>query len=160
MKQSCMNLKIEEALKNTDIVKIMHKASNSFSEKLDKDEIYTCEVNALWKALKNFDATRNTKFTTYLYRGVVIECLKSLKFNSKHSAKNKSLLHNNIPSKVDSNLIFSIVDELETEEERDLIIDKYMNLTIQEMAEKREYSRETVRKKLKNIYAKIRESHN
>jgi DNA-directed RNA polymerase specialized sigma24 family protein len=69
-------------------------------------------------------------------------------------------LHDNIQGKHQSSLMFDIINELESDEERDLIIDKYMNLTIQEMAQKREYSRETVRKKLKNIYAKIRESYN
>lgn len=160
MTNSCMNIKIEEALKNNDIVKIMHKAASSFLKKLDADEIHTCKINALWKSLKNFDASKNTKFTTYLYRGVVIECLKSLKFNNKHNPKNKSVLHDNIQGKHQSSLMFDIINELESDEERDLIIDKYMNLTIQEMAQKREYSRETVRKKLKNIYAKIRESYN
>ena len=48
-----MNEKIEEALENSDIVNIMNKASGSFYSQLDRDEIRTCQLNALWKALCN-----------------------------------------------------------------------------------------------------------
>ena len=58
-------------------------------------------------------------------------------------------------SNEDNHVLFDILDELEDEEEKSLIIDKYSNLTISEMAEKRNSNRETTRKKLKNICAKI-----
>lgn len=55
----------------------------------------------------------------------------------------------------ENNILFEILDCLNTDEEKDLIMDKYSNMTINEMAEKRNYSRETVRKKLKKIYQKL-----
>ena len=145
--------KIEEALKDNDILKIMNKASNSFFKQLDQDEIYTCQLNALWNGFRNFNPNMNTKFTTYLYNGVYIECLKQLKFKNKSKKCNKKL-HDNM-SFSENNILFEILDCLNTDEEKDLIMDKYSNMTINEMAEKRNYSRETVRKKLKKIYQKL-----
>ena len=145
--------KIEEALKDNDILKIMNKASNSFFKQLDQDEIYTCQLNALWNGFRNFNPNMNTKFTTYLYNGVYIECLKQLKFKNKSKKCNKKL-HDNMSFR-ENNILFEILDCLNTDEEKDLIMDKYSNMTINEMAEKRNYSRETVRKKLKKIYQKL-----
>jgi DNA-directed RNA polymerase specialized sigma24 family protein len=147
--------KIENALQDQNITKVMNKASFRFTNQLDSDSIYTCQLNALWKALVKFDPSRNVKFTTYLYNGVFIECLKEAKFHAKHTKFNCKKLHSNIMSNEDNHVLFDILDELEDEEEKSLIIDKYSNLTISEMAEKRNSNRETTRKKLKNICAKI-----
>jgi len=156
--ENCINVRIESAMKNTDITKIMHKASSKFIRSLDPDIIYTCEINALWKSLLNFKPEKNTKFTTYLYKGVIIECLKALKFEKKSNLCSKSLHENIALADTEDSFMFEILDELETEEEQELIIDKYKNLTIQEMSSKRAYSRETVRKKLKKIYSKLSEN--
>lgn len=141
---------MENALKSNDIQKIMSRACRSFSRELDSDEIYTCKINALWKCLKNFNPDKKAKFTTYLYQGVYIECLKELKFKNK-SRKNKCKLHDNLPKLNSDILLVDILDELKNPEDRDLIVDKMSNMTIEEMANKRPYSRETVRKKLKKI---------
>ena len=44
-----LDLKIQKAMSDVDIVNIMHKASKKFEKSLDEDEIYTCHLNALWK---------------------------------------------------------------------------------------------------------------
>jgi len=151
--------KIESALNNKDIVKIMHKASRSFNSALDIDEIYTCQLNALWKSFKNFKPDFGTKFTTYLYNGVYIECLKELKFKQKSSRCSKKL-HNNISSTNADLLTIDIMDEVLDQEEFDLLHDKICNMTINEMSSKRDYSRETVRKKLKKISNRIKDKFN
>ena len=151
----CINTKIENALLNKDITNIMHKASKSFSGQLDEDEVYTCQINALWKCFLNFKPEKEVKFTTYLFNGVRIECIKQLKFNQKLSSRTRSLIYNNTPDHNDSILRIDLMDEAENQEELDLMQDKISNMTIQEMSEKRTYSRETVRKKLKKISKKI-----
>lgn len=157
-KNNSLNIEMEAAMRDSDITNIMHKASAKFIRTLDSDTIYTCEINALWKSLVNFKPEKRTKFTTYLYRGVVIECLKAVKFENKNAAHNKQL-HDNLSSKKSNhNLMFELLDELETEEEKELLRDKYSNMTIQEMADTRTYSRETVRKKLKKVYTKLSDS--
>ena len=152
----CINTEIEKALSDKNIIKIMNKASNSFKKQLDSDSIYTCQINALWKAFVNFKPEKKTKFTTYLYNGVFIECIKELKFINKSKANKK--LHNNIPKDNIDYLIVDILDELKSEEDKSLIIDKINNLTIEEMAKKRNSNRETTRKKLNKAINKVKKS--
>lgn len=146
---------IETALANPDITKLMNSACKSFKNELDCDEIYTCKINALWKCMKNYNPNKNTKFTTYLYQGIYIECLKELKFKQK-SRRCNGKLHENIPKHNSDILMVDILDEVDNEEDKNLLIDKISNLTIKEMSEKRTYSRETARKKVKKITDKIK----
>lgn len=152
--------KMENALKDKNIVKIMNKSSQRFRNQLDSDTIYTCQINALWKCFLNFKPEKNVKFTTYLFNGVFIECLKEIKFKNKHDRFTTGKLHNNITKKNTTQLLIDILDEAQSEEEKSLLIDKYNNLTIKEMAEKRNSNRETVRKKLKKIMNRISKNIN
>lgn len=146
---------IEVALADPNIKKVMSAACKTFKNELDCDEIYTCKINALWKCLKNFKPNKNTKFTTYLWQGVYIECLKELKFKQK-SRRCNGKLHDNIPKHNSDILMVDILDEVDNQEDKDLLLDKISNLTIKEMSEKRPYSRETARKKIKKITNKIK----
>lgn len=151
----CIDTKIENALKDKNIVKIMNKASYTFRNQLDSDIIYTCQINALWKAFKNFKPEKSTKFTTYLYNGVYIECIKEVKFLNKFNRLSGRKLHDNIVDNDDNFLFMQIMDELTDEEERDIILDKISKMTINEMSKKRNINRETMRKKLKSIVSKL-----
>ena len=151
METNALNAKIEKALKDKDITKIMNKASKRFNNTLDKDSIYTCQINALWKSFLNFKPNKNTKFTTYLYRGVFIECLKEVKFLNK-SKPCSGKLHDNLYSRGDdSSLMFEILDEIDSDEDREIVLDRVSKMTINEIAQKNGVSRETVRKKLKKV---------
>lgn len=152
-----MNTKITRAMNDPNIVKIMNKASKSFTTKLDEDSIHTCHINALWKSFVNYKPEHNTKFTTYLYKGVVIECIKELKFLSKSSKCTE--IHNNIPSKQPNYYFDELLEYLDTDEEKSILLERLANCTIQEIAINRGYSRETARKKLKKIYQKIRTNY-
>tara|TARA_B100001559_G_C16490852_1_gene618382 strand:- start:596 stop:1066 length:471 start_codon:yes stop_codon:yes gene_type:complete len=145
-----LNTKIEQALNNKDIVKIMNKASQRFNSQLDRDTIHTCQINALWKSFVNFKPEKNTKFTTYLYNGVFIECLKEIKFINK-SKKCTGKLHKNMVGRSEDGLLTDVLDELESDEEKSLILDRISKMTINEIAKKHGVSRETIRKKLKKI---------
>ncbi|NBP15385.1 hypothetical protein EBU95_13455 [bacterium] len=79
MKNIVANIDFEKAIKNKDYVKIMNKASQRFRNQLDADIINSCQLTALWKALQAFDSSKNVKFTTFLYKGVFIECMKEIK---------------------------------------------------------------------------------
>lgn len=142
-------------MSDKNITNIMHKASKSFCGHLDEDELYTCQINALWKCFLNFKPEKNVKFTTYLFNGVRIECIKQLKFNEKLSKRTRSLIYNTVPDSDNSTLMIDLLDEAENEEELELMKDKISNMTIQEMSDKRTYSRETVRKRLKKISKKL-----
>lgn len=148
---------IEKALNNKDIIKIMNKAASKFRSQLDKDTIYSCQLYALWKSLLNYKPEKNTKFTTYLFYGVFVECLKNIKFIEKHKKICNRKLHNNINDNTNS-ILLEILDEARNDYEKELIIDKYSNLTIKEMATKRKSNRETVRKQLINIFSRIQKN--
>ena len=159
MNKKQMDQKISEMLNNSDIVKVMKKASSKFNKQLTSEEMYTSEINALWRAIVNFKPEKNTKFTTYLYRGVTIDCIKQVKFKEKLSKKATGKLHGNIPCKLSNHAVSEILDEADNEYDREILMDKLSNLTILEMAQKRNISRETVRLQAKKIFENIRKRH-
>jgi hypothetical protein len=149
-----LNDKIVAAMDNKDIVNIMNKACKRFANQLDTDTLHSCKLNALWKSFMYFKPEKNTKFTTYLYNGVFIECLKEIKFKNKYQKFNGKL-HDNIVKNSDPYLIIDIMDELKTSDERELFLDRLSNMTIEEMAKKRKSNRETTRKKLNKMITNL-----
>lgn len=149
----CINTKIENALKDINILKIMNKASRRFKNQLDKDTIKTCQLNALWKTFLNHDPTKGAKFTTYLYSGVFIECMKEIKFKQK-TDRNTGKLHNNITDHRNQYFMTDILDEL-NDEEKSIILDRFSNMTIAEIAQKYNKNRESTRRKIHKIFQKL-----
>lgn len=148
-----MNTKIETALKDINIVKIMNKASKRFKNQLDKDTIKTCQLNALWKTFVNHDPLKGAKFTTYLYNGVFIECMKEIKFSQK-SLKNSGKLHDNIKENKNQYLIIDMMDEL-SEDEKIIFLDRLSNMTIAEMSKKYNKNRESTRRQMHKVLQKV-----
>ena len=140
-----MDAKIEKALKDANIQNIMNKAAGSFRGQLDDDEIHTCQINALWKALLNYNEKRAAKFTTYLYSGVRIECIREVKFNKRKHQR----LHSGLAENRDHFLAVDIMDELEHCPDKELLVDKMKNFTIKEIAQRQGCNRETVRRRIK-----------
>lgn len=151
----CMNTKIENALKDENILKIMNKASKRFKNQLDADSIKTCQLNALWKTFLNHDPNRGAKFTTYLYKGVFIECMKEIKFSQKTKSFGK--LHDNITSNIDYTFLIDLMDEFPNAEDRNLIQDRLENMTISEISNKHGKNRETVRRKIHKLAESIKD---
>jgi flagellin-specific chaperone FliS len=146
----CIDKKIENALNDRDINNIMNHACKNFVKQLDKDEIYTCKINALWKCFLNFKPEKQCKFTTYLYKGVYIECLKAVKFINKNKATAK--LHPSIKAPQNTNeLMVDLMDEANSSFEANLIIDKISKMTNEELSNKYGLGKETIRKKVKKI---------
>ena len=151
----CINTKIEKALLDKDIDNIMHKATKPFLNQLDEDDIYTCKINALWKSFLNFNPKFGTKFTTYLYSGVYIECLKVVKFLEK--SKKFVPLHEGITTESHSEkLLIDILDEANNSQEQEMILDKAARMTNKELSEKYSFGKETMRKKIKKMTGKFR----
>lgn len=149
---------IEEALESKEVQKVMHKASSRFTRQLDVDTLQSCHMVALWRAMEKFDFSRGTKFMTYLYKCVFVECLKEAKFINKGRKLEQRKLHDNIEAtRNDPSLtLVDIMDEISNEEEAELLRDKLANKTIAEMAESRNVSRETVRRQLNTLKARLR----
>jgi type VI protein secretion system component Hcp len=154
MENVCMNQQIENALKDDNIVKIMNKAAKRFRNQLDKDIINSCQLNALWKTFVNHEPSKGAKFTTYLYNGVFIECMKEIKF-SKKMERFSGKLHDNIPENKNQFLMTDIFDEL-SDEDKQFFIDRLSNMTIAEMSEKHNTNRESARRKMHKIIKNLR----
>ena len=161
MNDQGLNTRIEEALSNRHYQKVMNKAAQKFRKALDPDTVYTCQLNALWHSLESFDPKFKVKFTTYLHKGVFIECIKALKFANRHRRLTQSKLHDNIVCNKQSSqaAMVDLMDEIDTADDKDLLMDRIAGKTISEMAETRNVSRETVRKRVNKIAKNIREKY-
>jgi predicted DNA-binding protein (UPF0251 family) len=148
-----VNEKIERDMKDEDLVRIMNKASMSFSNQLSFDEISTCHINAMWKAHEHYDPKFGTLFLTYLYKGVQIECLRELKFKQKH--QNFKPMHANICDKREYGFRLELEEEIDLLPNKDMVRDKLSGLSVKEIAEKFGLNRETTRRKIKKSLARL-----
>jgi hypothetical protein len=156
MNNTDINEKIENALKDENILKIMNKAARRFMNQLDRDIIYTCQINALWKTFLNHEPSKGAKFTTYLYNGVFIECMKEIKFVQK-SKRTGGKLHNNIAEHSNQFLFMDIMDELKNPLDKEIFLDRLSNMTIAEIAKKHNINRESTRRKMHKILKSIKQ---
>ncbi len=105
---------------------------------------------ALWKSLEKHDDTKGLKFSTYFYRGVVIECLIQQKANTGPKKMFNLISGQNlVDHRLDPCEMIDAADEIEFDDDCDLLSDKYLyNMTTREIAEKREMPVGAVRNKI------------
>ena len=152
MTNNTLNSDIEKALKNQDYRKVMMKATSKFSRTLDQDTLETCQLHGLWRSLESYDAKYNVKFTTYLFKGVFIECVKAAKFQKRHLRYAGRTMHNNVAQQDQGDLaMVDLQDEIDHSSDPDMLRERASGNTISEIAESRSISRETVRKRLKRM---------
>lgn len=169
-------MNIDEKLKDEDLMRIARSAANSFSPVLSQDEIESCILTALWKATDKYDNNSKTKFSTFLYNGVKMECLTQRKFNLSHRNKNNRdnnskkvyplrfmstatgrssrasevTSKNNIEDPHNYIETVDMIDEIKNLSDPDLVFDRfYKNMSIKEIAQKRGVCGETIRIRLK-----------
>ena len=158
MKREILNDKIEAALKDQDIIALTKSVTRSYRKSLSEDEIKSCILNALSRSISNFDPRKNSKFTTYLHKGLRIECLTQIK-------KNKPLLKfsNKSLSKVDDKsetqmAMIEVMDEIGRLKDGHLVVDKYLNnYTLVEIGDKNGLHAESVRVKIKKTIETLRD---
>jgi len=159
--QIMQDLNVEElglGVTEKDVICIIKKACASFIKSLSREEICTCCLNGLWKAITKYKVGSKCKFTTYLYKGVVMECLTQKKFNAnKHSSKQ---IHSNIPMEFNEFMAIDMVDEINNRcQDPDIILDRYYkNMTIREIAKNKGVCGETIRIKIKKNLKKLSKS--
>lgn len=144
-----MNDKIEKALKDANLQGIMNKAASTFTRQLNQDEIYTCKINALWKSLTHWDASRKTKFSTYLFNGVKYECIREVKFKRKDKATGGKDLDKTIASLDNHVAEIDLYDEIDNLPHAGLIKDRAKSFTINEIAQRHDINRESTRRRIK-----------
>ena len=149
-----MSKKIDKYLNDPDVMSIAYSAASSFSPSLSKDEIQSCILNALWRAMNRYNKRNKIKFTSYLHNGVVFECLSQRKFNK---TKKLSNLHDSIEDNQDPVAEIDMMDAIHAKcEDPTLVVDRfYKNMTIKELAKDRGVCGETIRIRLKKNLDKL-----
>jgi DNA-directed RNA polymerase specialized sigma subunit len=147
-------MKVEDILKDQDCLSIAKKAAIPFSGVLSQDEINYCITNAAWNSVKSYDSEKNAKLTTFLYKGVVIECTKQLKSNT---GKNRNLSLGHLTS--DSFLLedrsnhaesLDLIDEVKNCEDPDIMYGRFFeNKTLKELAKEKKLTKEAIRLRIK-----------
>lgn len=152
---------------------IMGKAAMPFTSILTPDEIESCKKKAIWRSLINYDPNMNTKYATYLYRGVFLECRSSASFVMKH--RKKSVKSKN---KVKEVRIFEVdklgseftmreslpmvdrialMDEIDSLEDGHILIDFYLNgLSYDEIAVKNNIQKSEVTQRKSKVLRKLK----
>ena len=157
MKREILNDKIEAALKDQDIIALTKSVTRSYRKSLSEDEIKSCILNALSRSISNFDPRKNSKFTTYLHKGLKIECLTQIKKNKpllKFSTKSLSKIDDKSETQM---MIIEVMDEIDRLKDGHLVVDKYLNnYTAKEIAIKNGIHPETVRIKIKKTLESLR----
>ena len=152
-----MEAQLKKVLEDKETMNIANYAASGYSSSLTKDEIENCIYNAVWNALDKFDESKGAKFSTFLHRGVRLQCQKRLNFNNRYKTTNyyeDSVSHkfsSNLKNQIYSqDLKFEIKDEIENCEDPDILYDRYYNnMTLTEIANKKNTSYETIRNKIK-----------
>ncbi len=82
MKNSVTNSDYDTAFASEDNLKMMQAATKKYRGILDREDLKSCKMIGLWKALGEFDENLGVKFTSFLYNVVRNECRKRLRQNA------------------------------------------------------------------------------
>lgn len=152
--------KVQELLKNDDIRKVAFKAASSFKNCLTEEEIENCVMNAVWKASQRYNTDKSKcKFTTFLHKGVLFECLSTRKFNRNNlwSLDKYDYNGNKLQDNFNGFNRVDMLDQISMCDDPDLIYDRfYNNMTIKEIAKDRGVCGETIRIRLEKNLKKIK----
>jgi len=154
---------------------IMGKAAVPFCTILTPDEIESCKKKAIWRSLINYNPSMNTKYATYLYRGVFLECRSSASFVMKHrkkSVKSKKKTKEVRIIQIDnlgSDFVVketlpmadkvALMEEINSLEDGHILIDFYLNgLSYDEIAVKNGIQKSEVTQRKSKVLRKLRKS--
>jgi len=158
MKQESLNTKIKKTLKDPNVNGIVRSVTSKFKNCLSQDELEGCALNAVSDALKSYDPSKKSKFTTYLHRGLQIQCLTQVKKNTPIKRGRHPYAKSNIDLSFElKTQIIEVLDELKYTKDGDMVIQKFlMGYTNKEIAQKKGVHPETVRIKIKNTIERLR----
>ena len=143
--------KIENYLKNPDVVNIMNAVSNKYSKSIDFDEIDSIKMLTLWKCIEKYDPDRGAKFTSYLYQQLSFAFKNELKKKKQMWYRDNAqidIISNNDDH--DSHIEFRDTISGLPEDVSTILRQRFLgNMTMVEIAKANGYSRETARRRLK-----------
>tara|TARA_R110002051_G_scaffold319489_1_gene403624 strand:- start:136 stop:654 length:519 start_codon:yes stop_codon:yes gene_type:complete len=156
----------KEALENLDNIRIINSVCSRYTNIIPTDELHRCKLISLWEALKAFDPEGGKKFTSFLYTRVDWECKKEvsniIKHNSRHAQVNDEILPvlGKIESDTKSSGEVDIKDTINTlpDHFQKVLYQRFFErLTMEEIANNNNYSRETARRHIINALKKLEE---
>lgn len=145
---------INEALENLDNKKIIKKVANKYKDRLSRDELDSCAINAVWLTLQNHKAEFGTKFTSSLYRHMTWECMNAIKAN-RHQ-----YMLTDIPEGISETPDNSFTKEMLhrlTKKQRELIEERFfLGMTYKEIASKHSWSKAGAKNAVDRILDELR----
>ena len=150
-------MKFEEVLKNEDCVSIMNSITKRYRGLIDKEEMKSFKLEAAWEASEKYDPhhPNQMKFTTFLGNCLKFKIL--LYIRSKKIKRHEPM--QNMADHKQDNSLFEIMDCLNSSE-KELFTQKYIyNYSTQEIADKNNTSRQTMKVRLDKIKRKIAEHY-
>lgn len=138
--------------------KILNKACFKYRGIIPDDDIQSCQMVALWRALESFDSLAGKKFTTYLYDGVV-QCCRS--WLEEYNRNKRIPIESNFISIIPEDDTPDIDEWLECLEESDKTLLKQrfiMKMTLKEIAQLNTCTPEAIRKRIKKAIRLVKEN--
>lgn len=155
------NQDFETALKDVDNVRIVKSVTIKFSKRLGASVSKQCGYIALWNSLKDFDPSKDCKFSTYLYRVTFWTCLNEIRFNNKEKYRTNmdvEFIQNSHTSRKFKNSDISTEEICSSisEAESNLIKSRYIHRnTLKEITNNTGMPEKKIRAGLKGIISKI-----
>jgi len=148
----------EEVLRSEDCVSIMNSVAKRYKGLISSDEIKSFKLESAWEASEKYDPNHPSKmkFTTYLANCLKFKILLYLR--SKKIKKNRPM-----KDKEDSKDYTFFTDMIDclTSEEKNIFTLKYVeNYSTQEVADKYNISRQSMKNRLNKIKIKLAEHYN
>jgi len=163
------NFTFDELINNNEVQNIGYKAALKFKKQLNKEEIDSCFMIALWKACEtynpDYDKEKIASFYTYFYKGVLFECMKLLKVNNSYIENIKKVKSSNNSNKIKDIYNqrdfadFEIFDLFPNKNDHDLIFKRFWeNKTLKEISKEYNVSAQSIKKRLTKILNTVKKS--
>ena len=163
MKKKVTEEEFKEALENLDNIRIINSVCCKYMNIIPLDELHRCKLISLWEAMKAFDPEGGKKFTSFLYTRVDWECKKQVSHILRHRNRHAQINDEIFPmlGKAEDHRmeidIKDTINKLPDHFQQVLYQRFFERLTMEEIASKNNYSRETARRHIINALKKLEE---
>jgi RNA polymerase sigma factor (sigma-70 family) len=158
-KRKISNEEYETALADINNIKIIQKVTSRYTNLIPQDDLKSCALHALWRALTYHDPNRGQKFTTSLWRFTEWECRRELvrQKKKKNTISFSSIEFDVAADGVNEDVVhirecLTLLPKTDREVLTQYYIDKY---TMEEIGKRNGYSKEAARQKINKAVAKL-----
>tara|TARA_R100001132_G_scaffold27467_1_gene33882 strand:- start:214 stop:702 length:489 start_codon:yes stop_codon:yes gene_type:complete len=148
----------EVSLNKEDTKRVFGFLAKKYYRSMPIDEIESCQLIGLWKALKKYDIAKKRKFSNFLYVSIDWECKLYLRRNRRRYLTCDTFLGDSGDYELVE--LLDIVDSLSPRLKRVVKQRFFYNLTMEEIGDANDYSRETARRYLKEAMEQLQSHRN